>query len=1027
MTSMRTKVKPLSSVTATGRVSNTAGAETYISVAWPAPPATGSPVASFKIDRNGVFLDEVVGRSARSYSDTTAVPGVTYSYAVTVVTTSTAESPTTSSGNVLRPSAPTFVNSPSAISREPGQTYNFGAHVQNLDNDTLTYSLTASPGAGYSINSSTGVVTIGTSPGSVTVRVVDSYGLSSTTTATVSSTNQSPVWTATPLNLGTLAPGGTVDLSIYASDPGGDLIEFSRTGDAQDTAPASVTVSSAGLLQLPTTPGSYQLRVDAADSVVVPVEGITTLTLAGGGTGKPWTVWQVFAKGDVPSGLYLTADGPASFQADIRNRWSDGSVKYAVLSGVGGTSVAIQSTATPPSSSTVAEPSLNASVVCTVRSFTDNSATTAQSDLTMNMATARANGSMAWTSATAHKVREVLGPVMSEFHYYVPGDDHLHAFFYVRAYSSGDYEVEVVVDNGFRSVASGVATMAANPGRRDYTCQVSINGTARAWHDGVTQRVIQHNQNSRWSFVGWYGTDPQVIPQHDVAYLKTTKVFPNWTQTVSQAGIDGLALTSYNDSKRVAPLPDPEITTYAPVNAQIGSSNWGSMFWVALMPRHTAVYCTGGGASALHSIEANARVTGTFPIFERNSVTGEVFTYTETQRINFTNGVGRFWPAAYGSSPWNWDNGHHPLAGTPAYLLTGRWQFLELDQGVLSRGYFTHSSSTINHWLESPRGYPSSITNLSSTKIIRPFSIQTRGLAYLFRTLGFLCAVTPDASWLTGRSVNSTRQADYVKAARRQFQWMYDVFVGGTIETIGSRTWVNNLGCVGHGDYEWENTTTYPNTHAVFPNWMHDHLWAMAMHCHLMEAWPAEPEVEPVLNFGLQHTLGQAGQPYTLGDNKRNWQLARVYRTSYGTTLAGDTSKPPQTWHANWRTCEIQTARMYAYIIPPANTYTEQYTLLPSDAAGGAMYEFKDGTVAPSDMYQTLNTTGAVEFESGYPGGIRQALAYAVDYCDAINATANKALAEAALARWDGSSTTLFRATNGEFQENPTFYVDPRT
>jgi len=46
-----------------------------------------------------------------------------------------------------------------------------------------------------------------------------------------------------------------------------------------------------------------------------------------------WTFGQAFRMGHVPSGSTVTADdGP--IQVDVRNRWPDGSLKFAVLSGI---------------------------------------------------------------------------------------------------------------------------------------------------------------------------------------------------------------------------------------------------------------------------------------------------------------------------------------------------------------------------------------------------------------------------------------------------------------------------------------------------------------------------------------------------------------------------------------------------------------------------------------------------------------------------------------------------------------------
>ena len=159
-----------------------------------------------------------------------------------------------------------------------------------------------------------------------------------------------------------------------------------------------------------------------------------------------WTVGHAFRQGDVPAGSYVTSDA-SSTQCDVRNFWPDGSVKFAVISGISAfqqnqpSAVVLSTTTTSPASGNVAEPSdVDAEVVfsggvtgtCSLRSV-----------LGVNKE--------AWGSRVAGgRVRKFLGPVMSEFHYFVPTSDaHVCVWFYVRRYVTGATEVETVVENGW--------------------------------------------------------------------------------------------------------------------------------------------------------------------------------------------------------------------------------------------------------------------------------------------------------------------------------------------------------------------------------------------------------------------------------------------------------------------------------------------------------------------------------------------------------------------------------------------------
>lgn len=79
--------------------------------------------------------------------------------------------------------------------------------------------------------------------------------------------NRAPVWSTIPAQTTTAGTPLTFSVGPYASDPDGDPMTFGRTGGAADTAPAGVTVSSAGVLSVPanTAPGSYTVEVYADD------------------------------------------------------------------------------------------------------------------------------------------------------------------------------------------------------------------------------------------------------------------------------------------------------------------------------------------------------------------------------------------------------------------------------------------------------------------------------------------------------------------------------------------------------------------------------------------------------------------------------------------------------------------------------------------------------------------------------------------------------------------------------------------
>lgn len=425
---------------------------------------------------------------------------------------------------------------------------------------------------------------------------------------------------------------------------------------------------------------------------------------AGAGGAQPFSVGQVFRKGDIPTGTAITAS-VAQFQADVRNRWADGSVRFAVLSGVAPSgTVTIRKGGTPFSASNVAEPDVQATVAFTGVVDAAGSAI-AGGSLSASLSAARSNGAGAWSRTVARKVREILGPVMSEFHYFVPtGDAHTYVWFFVRAYASGQVEVETVVENGWLQVAA--------PGRRNYSVVVTVGGTQRYSGSGIT-----HYHHTRWSRVDWLGVDPAVTFKHDVKYLQRTNVVP--TLAVSALATAAYSTRPENGTKHIAwtqALAErPTPFSLANIDPALGSGGDTDMY--GIVPGWGATYLAEGNAGAFWSCVANGRAMGHFCLHYRDESDGRPFrgsAYT-TLGVNTSNsglaeaqGFATSTPAPAGGVPSpEWFFSHSPAAYFTAALLTGRWQFIEGCQFVVGaaelQSGMAWGSYRVNGWWEQNR------------------------------------------------------------------------------------------------------------------------------------------------------------------------------------------------------------------------------------------------------------------------------------------------------------------------------------
>jgi len=426
------------------------------------------------------------------------------------------------------------------------------------------------------------------------------------------------------------------------------------------------------------------------------------LTINGTARQLPWTFGQVFRKGDIPQGHHVTSDA-AVFQADVRNRWSDGSVKFAVLSGIadGGATLQLKKATTIPSGTDVVEPrTMDVAVQFT-------GAVTGTYRLQDCLGVERST----WSRNSAGRVRQLsAGPVMSEFHYYMPTSNaQVTLWFYLRCYRDGRYEVEVSAENGWAEIAA--------EGDKAYTVAVLINGSER-WRKAIT-----HYPRARWVMQFW--SDPSITavtgitPVHDIEYLKSTRLIPNFMRyRPSEAKLDELHRTwepwQYN----------PENQRIGGVQAHQGGTGWSGSLGV--FSNWGSLYCTTGDKRAFLSTVANHYCRGHWAVHGRDSVTGLPLQFERHKDF------GGMAPGGATTNPSSPDTAHVPDSGILSYWLTGRYWFIEEMQFWVTFQWWTVNS---NIWW---------VSTYDGTYRWNCGDGQPRSVAWLQRQLAGLCAILPD-------------------------------------------------------------------------------------------------------------------------------------------------------------------------------------------------------------------------------------------------------------------------------------------
>jgi hypothetical protein len=540
------------------------------------------------------------------------------------------------------------------------------------------------------------------------------------------------------------------------------------------------------------------------------------LTSAVTSSSSPWTFGQAFKQGDVPSGKYLTATNTSAFQADVRNLWPDGSAKFAVLSGVSSLtastqkSIQLSTTSTAPSGSNVAAPSSLTNTYVTLGVPGSGSYPIASGTAgTYNINSCLAVSTVGWSRTAVSLVRKILGPVMSEFHYWQPCNptaSQLGIWWYLRVYSNGDVDVECKIENGCWQLTS------PSPSEQDYTVSVIINGVT-VYTSGSS--VISHLSHTWWGRVDWYSfggaqyIGSPLVPAHNGAYLMASKVVPNFGWTAPAAS----TLTSfYQQSVNPSPFVlDQSGTAYGDLSTALDAT--GSSPWIGLLTQWEALYVTTGQNGSFTAAElaqlyaatpGNTRQAGAFLQHYRDETTGRIPIWSSYVNYSVTNGQGTLPPTIAGGTPPTWDATHMPDCGYLAYLIEGRWsQLEELQQSA---------------WFVIQDEYQ--IGNFGSLQALHA-QLTTRGFAWAVRSAGQAAAFSPTSLGVLSNGIltaDSNVRSSFMTSVSDTASLNKQLYIDGTATLSGGYSVVNSIGWI--GQYDQYTGSPIPSTEWWGGSWM---------------------------------------------------------------------------------------------------------------------------------------------------------------------------------------------------------------
>lgn len=453
-----------------------------------------------------------------------------------------------------------------------------------------------------------------------------------------------------------LYQGGTFSLASYVSG-GVTPYTFSYTGTLQsgvslDASSGVLTATSSATLG---TSGSIQFHVDDSAAVAsLPTFGITSSV---GGTNLPFAFGHAFQQGDVPAGQYVNSD-LADWQAVPTTYWPDGSLRHAIIAGRATCSanvlksIALSVSSTNRSGTALTETDLAAALPTTTLVAGGDS-------FTLN--------SLIGTAARHQTV--LTGPVMSSWLYrrVIAGSTNLVAWFEVRLYKGGAVEIlPSWVENGF--------LLGTNPVADTRTWTLTIGGVTK-FSGSLTVRhrarvlLLDNSAASfkHWSY--WTVADPQIVPQHDMAYLRSTGMVPNLTYAPSSTALNAL-------QQSFAP------NTLAGISSGMGAAGSNSgIIGHDKNVSHAAWVASNGDTRAYNASMAFGYSGGSWSTHYREGdptlAVNEPFVLTQRPNVSINEGGSPAVPAGDGNEVGTPVTTHQPSYGFLPWLLTGRWWFLE--------------------------------------------------------------------------------------------------------------------------------------------------------------------------------------------------------------------------------------------------------------------------------------------------------------------------------------------------------------
>ena len=401
----------------------------------------------------------------------------------------------------------------------------------------------------------------------------------------------------------------------------------------------------------------------------------------------PIQIGRPFVSGEIANYPQALVDGTAvPTQADVKQRWADGSVKHAVIAFVipklnAGATVSV----TFANQSSGNNSPLNASqMLAAPLDFNAQMQLTNGTTVTADARKMLSNGAyQTWTSGSI--AQTIILADHSTNRTYDIGFDANRSFrpIFHATFWPGVNKVRVRF----------IGEIASTEAFQDQSYSLTLKTGNAAPAQVYSKASFTHSAATRWTKEFWIGGAPPAIAiDHNLSYVRETRFVPYYdtSRTVSGAAINA-ACNAWNSAAK-------DITD---------AGNWvkyqpqaGSRSDIGPYPDWVVQWLYTGDKCLQDRAFGNADLSASWPVHFREGKAGKIFLRTDA--ANAGTGVGRVLSLSgrptmsvgswnYGTTAadqvtpvgtttgqnWSWDTAHEPEIGSPIYALTGDFWYLE--------------------------------------------------------------------------------------------------------------------------------------------------------------------------------------------------------------------------------------------------------------------------------------------------------------------------------------------------------------